>query len=126
MTASCPTRSRLTFEKLIAQNPVWAADNEHIVFTSNRLGSPKLFSVPATGVGEAELLLPSDQSDTPRACSPDGRYLILTRTPLDKMLDHTLWVLPLFGEKRPCSRRPIHSNGGNFFPRRKVGGLPVK
>jgi eukaryotic-like serine/threonine-protein kinase len=94
-------RTRLTFEKLLAQNPVWSADSSRIIFTSNRLGPPKLFSIPATGVGEGELLLSSDQSDVSRASSPDGRYLIFTRTPLDKMLDHTLWVLPLVGERKP-------------------------
>jgi eukaryotic-like serine/threonine-protein kinase len=112
-------RTRLTFEKLLAQNPVWSADSSRIIFNSNRLGNPKLFSIPATGVGDAELFLPSDQNDAARASSPDGKYLVFTRTPPEKMLDHSLWLLPLSGEKKPYPMlKTAHSHqwGASFSP----------
>jgi Tol biopolymer transport system component len=112
-------RTRLTFEKLIAQHPLWAPDGSRIVFTTNRLGAPQIFSIPAKGIGEAELFLPSDQSEGPDSWSPDGKYLISTRAPADKMLDQTLWVLPLADQEKPhplFNASHSHQWNGAFSP----------
>src|SRR5262249_33459928 len=92
--------TRLTFEKLIAQNPRWSPDSNTLLYNSSRFGTPQIFSIPASGVGEAERLLPSDYSEGADSWSPDGRYLIFSRSPIDKMGERSLWVLPMTGEKK--------------------------
>jgi TolB protein len=63
--------TRLTFEQLIAQHPIWAPDGSQLLYTSNRIGHPQIFRIPATGVGEAEPFLPSDYSDVASVYSLD-------------------------------------------------------
>jgi eukaryotic-like serine/threonine-protein kinase len=92
--------TRLTFEELIAQHPVWSPDGGRLLYTSNRIGQTQTFSIPVTGVGEAELLAPSDYIDMASSWSPDGRYIVFVRAPIERTLDLGLWVLPLFGEKK--------------------------
>jgi eukaryotic-like serine/threonine-protein kinase len=93
--------TRLTFEKMIGQNPRWSPDSSTVLYSSNRFGTPQIFSIPASGVGEAERLLPSDYSESADSWSPDGRFLIFSRSPIDKMSERSLWVLPMIGEKKP-------------------------
>jgi eukaryotic-like serine/threonine-protein kinase len=93
--------TRLTFEKMIGQNPRWSPDSSTVLYNSNRFGTPQIFSIPASGVGEAERLLPSDYSESADSWSPDGRFLIFSRSPIDKMSERSLWVLPMTGEKKP-------------------------
>jgi eukaryotic-like serine/threonine-protein kinase len=93
--------TRLTFEKLIAQHPRWSPDGNTLLYNSSSFGTPQVFSIPASGVGEAERLFPSDYSEVADSWSPDGRYLIFSRSPIDKMSERSLWVLPMTGEKKP-------------------------
>ena len=93
-------RTRLTFEALSAQLPVWSPDSSRIIFTSNRVGIPKLFSISATGIGEAVPFSPTDQSDIARSWSDDGRYIALTRAPASNLTDLSIWILPLFGDRK--------------------------
>lgn len=93
--------TRLTFEKLIAQHPIWSPDASQLLYTSNRIGRPQMFRIPATGVGEGEPLLQSDYADDAESWSPDGRYVAFGRAPVVAVSERSLWVLPLFGERRP-------------------------
>jgi len=111
--------TRLTFEQLIAQHPIWAPDGSQVLYTSNRIGHPQIFRIPTTGVGEAEPFLPSDYSDVAESWSPDGRYLAFGRAPIEGMVERSLWILPLFGEKKPYPLLPgSHSQqwSGVFSP----------
>jgi len=93
--------TRLTFEKLIAHSPLWSPDGSRLIYTSNRIGPPQMFNVATAGVGEAEPFLPSQYGDVAESWSPDGRFVVFRRAPVEGVGDVTLWVLPLFGEKKP-------------------------
>jgi serine/threonine protein kinase len=94
-------KTRLTFGPSSAQSPTWSSDGNRIVFVSNLKGSPHLFSIPVTGVGQAEALLPSDQFEAPTSESPDGRYLAFDRRSLSGNGHWNVWILPMSGDKKP-------------------------
>jgi Tol biopolymer transport system component len=94
-------KTRLTFGPSSAQLPVWSPDSNRIVFSSNLMGAPHLFTIPATGVGQAESLLPSDQYEIPTSWSPDGRYLAFMRRILSGKGHWSLWILPMSGDRKP-------------------------
>lgn len=58
-------KARLTFEPLIAYFPAWSSDHSRLYFGSNRLGLTQFFSVPVTGLGQAERLFSSEEADIP-------------------------------------------------------------
>jgi eukaryotic-like serine/threonine-protein kinase len=90
-------KSRLTYGSPSVL-PVWSPDSNQILFTSIGQGGPRIFSVPATGVGQAELLFPSEGSDYTQSWSSDGRYIAFTRSDAK---NQSLWILPTFGDKKP-------------------------
>lgn len=94
-------KTRLTFESSVGYYPVWSPDGNEIVFSTNRLGVAKIFSIPASGVGQAKLFLPSDDSDLPTSWSRDGRYIALIRSPIGEPGKQSLWISPTFGDKKP-------------------------
>lgn len=111
--------TRLTFEKLIAHHPRWSPDGSRLLYTSNRVGTPQIFSIAAAGVGEAEQFFSSDYSEIAESWSPDGRYLIFGRSSMENTAEWSLWVLPLTGEKKPYPLFPAsHSQqwGATFSP----------
>ena len=94
-------KTRLTFESLVGYYPTWSPDGNEIIFSTNRLGVAKIFSIPASGVGQAKLFLPSDDSDIPSSWSRDGRYVAFLRSPVVALDKRSLWIAPTFGDKKP-------------------------
>jgi serine/threonine protein kinase len=94
-------KTRLTFGPTATQSPIWSPDGNRIVFLSNLKGSPHLFTIFATGVGQVEPLLPSDQYEIPSSWSPDGSYLAFMRRILSGKGHWNLWILPMSGDKKP-------------------------
>lgn len=92
-------KTRLTFEPWIAV-PAWSPDHSRLYFGSNRLGLTQVFSVRATGVGQAERLFSSEKADTPTSWSPDGRYLAVNRLMGQDETTRTTWIFENFGEKK--------------------------
>jgi eukaryotic-like serine/threonine-protein kinase len=93
--------TRLTFEKFVAQHPRWSPDGNFLLFNSSSYGNPQILKISAAGIGEAELVFPSEYSQTAESWSPDGRYLIFRQQKEDKISERTLWVLQMTGEKKP-------------------------
>jgi eukaryotic-like serine/threonine-protein kinase len=93
-------KTRLTFEPLVAHSPTWSPDQSRVYFGSNRFGLTQVFSVRATGMGQAERLFSSESADAPSSWSPDGRYLAVTRTAGGDAMKSTIWVFENFGDHK--------------------------
>ena len=70
-------RSRLTFHDAMEKMPVWEPGGLNVTFLSNRNGNFDVWSKPADGTGEAELILDLDDSLFKIEWSPDGAWLLL-------------------------------------------------
>jgi eukaryotic-like serine/threonine-protein kinase len=87
--------SRLTFGG-IGSGAVWSADGTHIFYGSRPFD--RIYRKAANNTGAEEVVDASRK--LPRDASRDGRYLLTTtfntaKTGLD------IWVLPLFGDRKP-------------------------
>jgi dipeptidyl aminopeptidase/acylaminoacyl peptidase len=91
--------SRFTFDPAIDDHPIWSPDGSRIVFSSWRKGSLNLYQKPSSGAGSEELLLESSLINLPFDWSPDGRFLLYAS--IDPKTGPDIWVLPLFGERKP-------------------------
>jgi Tol biopolymer transport system component len=111
------TSSRLTFDPGEDQNPIWTSDGSRIVWSSNREGGfSAIYQKLASGVGEDELLLKSDAPVSPGSWSPDGKFLLYTRT--DPKTATDIWVLPIEGDKKPFAflLTPFNEGAPRFSP----------
>jgi Tol biopolymer transport system component len=94
------SESRLTFT---GQNvsPVWSADGTQIYFTTSDVlqsGKIKIYRKNANNTGPEEEA--EDAARFPADASRDGRYL-LTVSRSNPKTGSDIWVLPLFGDRKP-------------------------
>jgi dipeptidyl aminopeptidase/acylaminoacyl peptidase len=94
--------SRLTF-LASSSAPVWTADGKRIVYYQPAAANQKyaLAWRAADGTGDEEILVEGDASLVPESVSPDGRFLLYSRSGHGSASD--LWVLPLKGERTPVT-----------------------
>jgi Tol biopolymer transport system component/predicted Ser/Thr protein kinase len=78
--------------------PVWSPDGSRVVYSSLR-GPPQIYQKVTSGAGDEEPLLESNQAKIPSGFSPDGRFLVYSV--LDPKTRFDIWVLPLFGDRKP-------------------------
>ena len=91
--------SRLTFDSGIEFAPVWSPDGRTIAFSSNRTGTFAVYQKPASG-GEEELVLETNTNGMfLTGWSTDRRFLVYTQPGAKTEFD--VWVLPLFGDRKP-------------------------
>ena len=69
-----PVKTRFTFDR--AWVAAWTPSGKEITFTSPRSGNADLFTKPADGSGEAEVLVGTPVRESTPEWSLDGRYLI--------------------------------------------------
>jgi eukaryotic-like serine/threonine-protein kinase len=67
--------SRLTFDPADDLSPTWSPDGRRIAFTSNRKGPRDIYVKPASGVGEEQVLVQSEEKKSIEDWSADGQYL---------------------------------------------------
>jgi Tol biopolymer transport system component len=60
------TSSRLTFDPADDTNPTWSPDGTRIAFSSNRKGHREIYTKPASGVGEEQVLTSPLQANPKR------------------------------------------------------------
>src|SRR5262249_19130819 len=95
---SAPSTGAAEAERTDLQ-PVRSPDGSRIAFQSNRKGIQNLYWKSSSGAEADELLLESDQVKAPNDWSSDGRFLLFRS--VDPLTSRALWVLPVFGDKKP-------------------------
>jgi len=117
--------SRLTFNTLGNQWPVWAPDSAHLVFSAqNRSGTGRsLWWLRSDGAEEPQMLLESADELHPSSVSPDGTHVAVHRRTPETLYD--IWMLPLecsdpdrpkAGELEVFLRTPVNEWGAVFSP----------
>ncbi|MEE9125421.1 MAG: protein kinase, partial [candidate division NC10 bacterium] len=91
------TRRRLTTYEGGNVYPVWTPDGQQVTFRSNSRGR-NLYSIPADGSGEAQVLLERDGMQDAGSWSGDG---ILAFTEVNSTTGRDIWVLSPKGEASP-------------------------
>ena len=94
------TASRFTFGPRSNQFPVWSPDGSHIAFTSSRDGGFNLYQKATSGPAQDEALDKYARSKYPNDWSRDARFIIETIFG-DPKTGNGIWVLPLFGDRKP-------------------------
>ncbi len=87
--------TRFTFDPAFETYPLWSPDGSQIVFTSNRKGLFDIYHKASSGAGSEEVLFESNESKATNSWSADGRFIAFNNT------DTNIWILPLFGERKP-------------------------
>ncbi|HUS13330.1 MAG TPA: protein kinase [Pyrinomonadaceae bacterium] len=107
---------RLTFDPANDDGPVWSPDGSRIVFDSNRAGHYDFYQKLASGGGNDEALLQSSDWKFAPDWSSDGRYIVYVVN--DPKNRGDLWILPLFGERKPMPflQTKFFERGAKFSP----------
>jgi Tol biopolymer transport system component len=71
--------TRLTSHPTEHDRPIWMPHGDTITFTSARNGNPDIFTQPADGSREPEVLVATPDADYPYDWSQDGKYLIYVK-----------------------------------------------
>jgi Tol biopolymer transport system component len=90
------TNSRFTPSSPYNVSPVWSPDSSHIAFFDGTFVNQKT----TNGAGQNEILDRSTRLKAPVDWSKDGRYIIEDAI-ADSKTGTDIWVLPLFGDKKP-------------------------
>jgi Tol biopolymer transport system component len=94
-------RTRFTFVSATHAYPIWSPDGEKIAFAASHGGSFDIFVESANGSGTAQPLLEDNTVKRVKDWSRDGRYIAYDRASLHGETGWDMWVLPLFGDKKP-------------------------
>ena len=110
-------RTRFTFDPANEISSIWSPDGSRLVFDSNRKGPGELYQKASSGAGNEDVLLADNVAKRPVSWSPDGRFILYVRFPGGSTVDH-LWVLPLFGDRKPFPflQTPFNETHGQFSP----------
>lgn len=98
--------------------PVWSSDGKKIAFNGSQGGVTKLYQKAADGTGDEEVLEAADK--IPADWSRDGRYLITMTGNQTPVTGNDIWVLPLFGDRKPFPY--LNSKANEFFARLSPDG----
>jgi Tol biopolymer transport system component len=101
------TNSRFTFNSRNNRGAIWSPDNSRIAFFSSPGGTGGVFQRAASGAGQDEILY--QPAGVPADWSKDGRYIIWATTN-GANFGNNVWVLPLFGDRKPFPYLRTNSN----------------
>ncbi len=110
------TTDRFTTDGADDYSPLWAADGESLIFSSDRAGYGDLFRKLTTGGPVAEVLATSGNYRYPTSLSPDGRFLLYTEQSSATDLD--VWVLDTMepDDPRPLVQTEFMEAAASFSP----------
>jgi Tol biopolymer transport system component len=114
------TKSQFSFSQSRDDDPIWSPDGNTIVFDSARNGKIDLYTRPANGARQEELLYHDAVDKYPYNWSLDGKYLAY-ETITSNHFD--IWVMPMFGDRKPYpfiqekydTRYPVFSPDGKWM-----------
>jgi len=116
------TGTLLTLDHSFHTHPVWSPDGQRIVFAMSRSGDGldldrDLYVRVAAADARNELLLNTPGDKTPTDWSPDGRFIAYEVKDRNRR-NLSLWVLPLFGNRKPFAFQPsaFERRDGQFSP----------
>ncbi|MBZ5613205.1 MAG: serine/threonine-protein kinase [Acidobacteriia bacterium] len=92
------TKSQFSFSQSRDDDPVWSPDGNTIVFDSARSGKIDLYTRPANGARQEELLYHDDLDKYVTTWSSDGKYIDYETVANNRI---AIWVMPMFGDRKP-------------------------
>lgn len=98
------TKTRITFDQQIVQEPTWSPDGKTIMFSARTAtggGNVEIRSKGADGSGAEKTLISVQNNYHYPAWSPDGKYLTYIRGDGEKMV--SLWIVPVAGDAKPIA-----------------------
>ena len=104
--------TRLTFDPLEDNVPVWSPDGSRVVFSSVRSGKMNLYWKLANGARDEELLLDTPEQKFALDWSRDGKYLLFSSD--DPKTHEDIWYLPMTPEKSGEMPKPVRFLGTQF------------
>jgi serine/threonine protein kinase len=93
-------KTRFTFGPASKRFPVWSPDGNRLVFNSSRKGVFDLYQKAVHVAGSEEIFFESKENKQPLDWSRDGRFITYA-TYGDPKTRGDIWVLPLFGDRKP-------------------------
>ncbi len=114
-------RTRLTFDAAnTVGRAIWAPDGKRIVYNKRRnaSGVVGLFKKAMDGLGDEQSVLEASTVAYANSWSPDGTFLLYNALPGSPTTGGDLWILPLFGDRKPYAYLETTSNeiGGQIAP----------
>jgi eukaryotic-like serine/threonine-protein kinase len=108
--------TRFTTDLANDTNPIWSPDGRRIAFSSDRGGSPDLFSKATDGFGSEAQLFTQRGPQLANDWSPDGKHIVFEDNTRETGRD--LWLLPLEGDRtaKPLIRTRFDEWGARFSP----------
>jgi len=98
------TKTRITFDPLVVQEPAWSPNGKALVFTAQVTtggGNVEIRSKAADGSGAEKTLIAEQNNYHNPAWSPDGKYLTYLWGDGEKMV--SLWIRPVNGDGKPVA-----------------------
>ena len=98
------TKTRVTFDQQVVQEPAWSADGKTLLFTAQVTsggGNVEVRSKSADGSGSEKTLLAEQNNYHVPGWSPDGKYLTYLWGDGEKMV--SLWIRPINGDAKPVA-----------------------
>jgi Tol biopolymer transport system component len=107
---------QLTVEAGTESSPVWSPDDSRILFSGDADAPQHLFVKALDGTDATALKLTNWQESRGGDWSLDGRFIAYSV--VDPKSGRDLWVLPLFGDRKPYAflQTPFNEGGAVFSP----------
>jgi hypothetical protein len=93
--------TRLTFDQLHNWTPVWSPDGTKLAYSSNPKEKFHIYVRSADGSGARQPLLEDDATEYVDSWSSDGKYVAYERMGPSGKSAWDIWVMPLFGDRKP-------------------------